>query len=241
MQPVALVTGASRGLGSDVCRELQKIGIVTVLTSLNEEEGLDAAARLREEQLDVFYQQLDVASWVSIEATKQYIQREFGRLDILINNPEIPKDQGLGGNPTPEAPFGVKADEIFRRTMDVNLYGVVRMCDMFAPMMKEQEFGRIVNVVCDLGELENTVSGYSAYPISQVAINGLTRTLAAELRDFPNIRVNSARGSWRDSNKMEEEDPSIPIKDVKNILWLATLPPTGPTGGFFRDGQPLPW
>ncbi|GAB4144879.1 MAG: SDR family oxidoreductase [Patescibacteria group bacterium] len=241
MNPVALVTGATSDLGQEVAKQLQARGINTIMASKDEQQGIDAANQIRQQGLDVFFQPLDVVSRLSIEALKTYVMHQFGRLDIIVNAEEIFEDLNLISTPTAGAPFGVTEEQYFERTMDVNLYGPLRLADTFTPMMKEAQFGRIVHVSSDLAELNNMEAGYPAYRLSKAALNGLTRTLAAELRQFPNIKVNSALVDWREPELADQPKKELKPEQVMNVVWLATLPQNGPTGGFFRNMQQVPW
>jgi NAD(P)-dependent dehydrogenase (short-subunit alcohol dehydrogenase family) len=214
MTRVALVTGANRGIGKDVCRQLAQQDITTLLTARSLEKARAAATDLAFES--IVPAQLDVTDAASIEALCQRVTKEFGRLDVLVNNAAINYD-----------------------TMETNVYGPWRMVQAFLPLLKKSEHPRIVNVSSGAGALTSMSGGTPAYSMSKAALNALTRMLAAELRRH-GILVNSICPGWVATDMGGAG--GRPVADgAKGIVWAALLPDDGPTGGFFRDGQPLDW
>jgi NAD(P)-dependent dehydrogenase (short-subunit alcohol dehydrogenase family) len=164
------------------------------------------------------------------------VKRIYGRLDILVNNAAILID----------APGGFKASlfdltsDTLRRTMETNLLGPVRLIQAAAPLMREQAYGRIVNISSGAGQLSDMGSGYPAYRMSKTALNALTRIAASELGGG-DIKVNAMCPGWVRTEMGGPDADRSPEEGADTAVWLATLPDTGPTGGFFRDRKPIAW
>jgi NAD(P)-dependent dehydrogenase (short-subunit alcohol dehydrogenase family) len=231
-QRVALVTGANRGIGFEICRQLAQRGIDVKLGARNVEKARDAADRLSSEGLSVAPLVLDVRSEASIKSVVEGIDREHGRLDILINNAGVFLDK----DGTAET---IDLDRV-RQTMETNLHGPIMLCQAVVPMMKRQGYGRIVNLASELASLTDMEALYPAYRMSKTALNAYSKILAQELAGS-GILVNSMCPGWV-KTEMGGPDAIREIEDsVDTALWLATLPDDGPTGGFFKDREPLPW
>lgn len=236
---VAVVTGANRGIGFETCRQLAKQGVQVILTSRDEAKGKAAAENLQAEGLDVKFYPLDVTSTDSIEHLAEFIRNEFGKLDILVNNAGILLDP-LGQQE--ENALHAKIDTI-RETMQTNVYGPLLLCQALIPLMKEQNYGRIVNVSSGIGQLsgmEKMSASYPGYRISKAGLNVVTRMLANELRDT-NILVNSVCPGWVKTDMGGPNAMRTVEQGADTIVWLATLPDDGPTNGFFRDRQLIDW
>jgi NAD(P)-dependent dehydrogenase (short-subunit alcohol dehydrogenase family) len=234
---IALVTGANRGLGFETSRQLARLGLKVVMTGRDEAKGREAAHTLANEGLDVLYHPLDVLSAQSVAAAARFAQIELGRIDVLVNNAGVMLD---GKSPRP-APAVLPTDpETFERTYAANLLGPVRLCQAIVPGMRERGWGRVVNVSSGLGQLADMRAGWPAYRSSKAALNALTRVLAAELAGT-NVLVNSVDPGWvRTDMGGAQADRSL-LEGSDTIVWAATLPDGGPSGGFFRDRQPIPW
>jgi NAD(P)-dependent dehydrogenase (short-subunit alcohol dehydrogenase family) len=228
---VALVTGANRGIGFEVCRQLGQRGYVVVLGSRDRERGAVAAARLRGEGLDIEACQLDVADPASVEAAVERIRREHGRLYALVNNAAILYDTWQRG---------VDADLAqVREAFDTNVLGAWRMVQAALPLLRASPTARIVNVSSGAGALTDMGGGTPAYRTSKAALNALTRVLAAELR-AERILVNAICPGWVATDMGGAG--GRPVSDgAAGIVWAVELPDDGPTSGFFRDGQPIAW
>ena len=151
-QRVAVVTGANRGIGFEICRQLAQKGILVVLTSPSEEKGLAACKQLEKEELNVRYCQLDVTRAAHINRLRSFLQKEFGRCDILVNNAGIFLDKiGLHDEGFPSI-FNADLKTI-RQTMETNVYGPLLLCQAIVPLMKENDYGRIVNLTSGMGQL----------------------------------------------------------------------------------------
>lgn len=229
---IALVTGANRGLGKEVCRQLAQEGYRVILTSRTEDKGRAALADIAQEDLDIVYHQLDVNNQQSIATIKAWIINTYGRLDVLVNNAGINYD--LWHN-------ALNADlEECHETMEANLFGPWRMAQTFIPLMQEKGFGRVVNLSSGAGALNGMDGGKPAYAMSKAALNVLTIKLA-HLTANDNILVNAVCPGWvRTDMGGKEATRSIP-EGAKGIVWAATIEDGGPTGGFFRDGERIAW
>lgn len=232
---IAVVTGGNRGLGFEASRQLAQQGDQVILTSRDEEKGKAAALQLENEGLDVIFHPLDVTSEESSKKLAEFIRQQFGRLNVLVNNAGIYLD-AKGGD---DSIFNAKIDTL-RQTLETNVYGVLRVTQALIPLMKEQNYGRIVNVSSGMGQLTDMQSGSTGYRISKTALNAITRILSSELQDT-NILVNSVCPGWVKTDMGGQEAPRTPEQGVDTIVWLATLPDKGATGGFFRDRQAIDW
>ena len=228
---IALVTGANRGIGFETCRQLSQLGLTVVLTSRDTVKGEIATKQLKDKGLDVVFHRLDVCAKNDIEYAFDKINQQCGQLDVLVNNAAILYDTFQSA---------LTADlEVVSKALITNLYGPWLLCQAFLPLMKGNGYGRIVNVSSGAGSLHYMGGGTPAYGISKAALNALTIKLASELSGT-GILVNSVDPGWvatdmggRGGRPVEE--------GAKGIVWAATLPDNGPSGGFFYDGKPEPW
>jgi NAD(P)-dependent dehydrogenase (short-subunit alcohol dehydrogenase family) len=226
MSTVALVTGGNRGIGREVCRQLAELGHTVVLTARSADAAVDAARAVNAEPLP-----LDVTDPASVAAAARWVGDRFGRLDVLVNNAAITYDTWQRA---------VDADlAVVREAAETNLYGPWLMVQEFLPLLRASGHGRIVNVSSEAASLASLGSGTPAYTASKVALNALTRMLAAELRG-DRILVNAICPGWV-ATDMGGQGGRPVAAGAAGIVWAATLPDSGPTGGFFRDGHPLPW
>jgi NAD(P)-dependent dehydrogenase (short-subunit alcohol dehydrogenase family) len=231
-QRIAVVTGANRGIGFEICRQLASRGIHVILTSRNEAEGKSACRQLEAQGLDVHYHQLDVTDPESIHRLESYLRREYGRLDILVNNAGVMLDE-------PASAFQVDLDTV-RATMETNVYGPLLLCQALIALMKQHRYGRLVNISSSMGQLANMGSGDLAYRMSKTCLNALTRVMAAELRGT-NILVNAVSPGWVGTDMGGPSAPRSVEEGADTAVWLATLPDGGPQGGFFHDRKAIPW
>ncbi len=231
-QRTAVVTGANRGIGLETCRQLAREGVKVILTARDEKKGQDACDTLKQESLDVLFHQLDVTDPGSINQLAGYVQEEFGRLDILVNNAAVFWDKGTAG-------LEVDVDTV-RQTMETNVYGPVLLCQTFIPLMKRHHYGRIVNVTSGLGSLTDMGGRWLAYRMSKTALNAVTRVLADEVRGT-NILINSVCPGWVKTEMGGPMAERSVAEGADSIVWLAFLPDDGPNGGLFQDRMPFPW
>lgn len=227
--PIAIVTGANRGIGLEVCRQLARLNYTVILGSRDPAKGERAAAQLNDSR--IIPRQLDVSDADSIERLRDWVADEFGILDVLVNNAAIHYDTWQRA---------VNADlNVVQEAMETNVYGAWRMVQAFLPMLRKSQHGRIVNVSSEAGSLASMGGGTPAYSMSKVALNALTRMLAAELRSS-HILVNAVCPGWV-ATDMGGSGGRPVHEGAASVVWAATLPDDGPTGGFFRDGKPLRW
>lgn len=230
---IALVTGANRGIGYEVCRQLADVGMHVILTSRDVAKGEAAAQAIQHEGKDVRFHQLDVSDESSVDATLQFVRAEYGRLDVLVNNAAVYLDNGL-------SVFDVDMATA-RTTMDINFYGVLHMCRAFVPLMREKGYGRVVNVSSGSGQINDLDMSTPFYSISKTALNALTRVIANEVRRNTDIKVNAMCPGWvRTDMGGMNADRSVE-EGADTAIWLATLPSNGPSSGFFRDRKPIEW
>jgi NAD(P)-dependent dehydrogenase (short-subunit alcohol dehydrogenase family) len=226
---VALVSGGNRGIGLEVCRQLDERGYTVVMGSRDGEKGRIAAEGL---EWNVIPQQLDVADAGSVDRMAAFIEEEFGQLDILVNNAGISNDEGQRG---------VDADlDRVKESLEANLFGAWRLCEMAIPLMRRNGYGRIVNVSTGLAALEDMGGGSPGYRVSKTALNALTRILASELRGS-GILVNAINPGWVQTDMGGSGATRSVEEGAEALVWAATLPNSGPTGGFFQDRRPVPW
>ncbi len=230
---IAVVTGANRGIGFEICRQLAKKGVRVILTSRDEAKGRLAVARLREEGLEVNYQRLDVTDAENIRRFARKLEEDFGGADILVNNAGI-MIEPRGGRALDSQV------QTYRDTLETNVFGPLLMCQALAPAMRRKNYGRIVSLASRLGQLADMGGGTPAYRMSKTALNVLTRMLALELADT-NILVNSMCPGWVKTDMGGPEANRTVEEGADTAVWLATLANGGPTGQFFRDRQPIAW
>ena len=228
---IALVTGANRGIGFEVCRQLGNLGFTVLLSARDSVKGEAAANLLAGNGLEVIFYRLDVSNKNHIQRIYDEVKQEFGRLDVLVNNAAILYDLGKQA---------INADlDMVNKALVTNLYGPWLLCQAFIPLMQRNRYGRIVNVSSGAGSLHYMEGGTPAYGISKVALNALTRKLAAEISGN-GILVNAVDPGWV-ATDMGGHGGRPVEEGAKGIVWAATLPDNGPNGGFFHDGKPEPW
>jgi NAD(P)-dependent dehydrogenase (short-subunit alcohol dehydrogenase family) len=230
-QRIAIVTGANRGIGLEVCRQLAQQGYQVVLTSRNEAKGQAAAAALRQTGANIVYHPLDVTSQVSVQQLQTFVVNELGHVDALINNAAVYLDEGRNV-------LDVEMD-IFHTTLETNTYGPLMLCQALVPLMVKQGYGRVVNVSSGSGQLASMGGDTPAYCLSKIALNALTIMVANTVKG-KNILVNAVCPGWVRTDMSPNGTRSVE-EGADTIVWLATLPNGGPSGGFFRDRKPIPW
>jgi NAD(P)-dependent dehydrogenase (short-subunit alcohol dehydrogenase family) len=235
MQKVALVTGGNRGLGFETCRQLGQLVFHVLLTSRDPSLGEEAVASLLKEGLEVSFHQLDVTVQEQISEVCDLMVSEYERVDVLINNAGV----NLDGNMS----IWDVSDSMFEETFTVNFFGPMRLTRGLIPLMKNNNYGRVVNVSSGLGSLSamgNMLGRMPAYRTSKAALNALTQLMASEVKGF-DIKINTMSPGWVRTRMGGQGAPRDVEQGVDTIVWLATLPAKGPTGGFFMDRKRHPW
>jgi NAD(P)-dependent dehydrogenase (short-subunit alcohol dehydrogenase family) len=232
---VALITGAYRGLGLETGRQLAERGYSVVLTGRDIARGTEAAETLHRPGGDVRFHRLDVTEEASIQALAVYLRGKFPRLDVLINNAGIYPDAEYSSGAA--SAFAADLDTV-RRGLETNTLSALRMCQVMIPLMHGR--GRVVNVSSGMGQLTEMNGCCPGYRLSKTALNAVTRIFADELRETA-VKVNSVCPGWVRTDMGGPEAPRSVAEGAAGIVWAATLPDDGPTGGFFRDGLPIPW
>lgn len=225
---IALVTGGNRGIGLEISRQLSAQGLRVILTSRDARKGQAAAERIGTDFLA-----LDVSSPQSVHAVYEQVVRQYGRLDVLVNNAGVYLDEGVS--------LLEIAPEMFEETFAVNTFGAFYMSQAFIPLMRRHNYGRVVNVSSGYGQWSSTASSDTgAYKLSKLALNGMTRMMAAELART-NIKVNVFDPGWVRTDMGGSNAPRTVEQGADTAVWLATLPDNGPTGGFFYERKPAAW
>jgi len=226
---LALVTGANRGIGFEVARELGRDGMHVLLAARDRAKGEAAATTLAGEGLDITPVELDVADPETTAAVvRAAIDGAGGRLDVLVNNAGV-----YPGGRASEIDF-----DVVESTWQANAAGAWRVAVAALPTMREG--ARIVNVSSGAGSLTSMDGSMPAYNVSKAALNAITRVLAADLRSR-GILVNSVCPGWVRTDMGGRGATRSVEEGAASVLWAARLGPDGPTGGFFRDGRPVPW
>lgn len=232
---VALVTGANKGLGLEISRQLAAKGIIVVLGARSLEKATAAAKQLESEGLRAYPVQLDVKSEKDIVALPEFFKSRFGRLDILVNNAGVNHD------------FESEVTgETLRKTYEANVIGPYEITRALLPLLKQSPAGRIVNQSSILGSLTTISSGQggsfatAAYCSSKAALNMLTVISAQQLADTK-VKVNAAHPGWVKTDMGGKNAQLDVTEGAKTAVELATLPEDGPTGGYFHLGKTLPW
>jgi NAD(P)-dependent dehydrogenase (short-subunit alcohol dehydrogenase family) len=229
--PVAVVTGASRGIGLEICRQLAALGYVVLLGSRDLRTAELVAKDLDPELARVVPVHVEVDNSVNIEQLGEWVRERYGRVDAIVNNASTAPDLwGIAGS-TDLSPVA--------EALDVNLFGAWRVSQALLPLLRSSPRPRIVNVSSESGSIALMHGGRPAFSVSKAALNALTRTMAGELyRDgilvnavCPGpVNTDGARGSGRSA-----------AQGAASVVWAVTLPNGGPTGTFTRDGRELPW
>lgn len=229
---VALVTGGNRGIGYELVRQLAMDGFKVILTSRNSESRHKAVQKLKDSHLDVSFLTMDINNQTSIRQAAATVNEQYGRLDVLINNAGIylDKNQTL-----------VNMDPyVLEKTLTTNFFGAYHVIRSFMPLMEQQAYGRIINVSSEYGAMSEMSSpGVGAYKLSKFILNGLTQLMAAESNN--DIKINAVDPGWVSSDMGGPSAPRTPEQAARSILWLATIGPEGPSGGFFKDGKQIDW
>jgi NAD(P)-dependent dehydrogenase (short-subunit alcohol dehydrogenase family) len=231
MRAASVVTGANRGIGLEVVRQLANRGQVVYLGSRELQSGNAAAEPLLAAGLDVRPVALDVTDPATLNALAAQISEEHDQLDVLVNNAAIHYDTWESAVEADLATVG--------QAIETNVLGAWQTTQALLPLLRLSSHARIVNVSSGAGSLTDMGGGIPAYRITKASLNALTRMWAAELTKPP-ILVNSICPGWV-ATDMGGPGGRPVSEGAQGIVWAATLPDNGPTGGFFRDQHPIPW
>jgi NAD(P)-dependent dehydrogenase (short-subunit alcohol dehydrogenase family) len=229
-QKTALVTGANKGIGFEVARELARMGLRVFLGARNAKTGQAAAEKLSNEG-KVSFLEIDVSDAVSIRRAAEQFAREAECLDVLVNNAGILLEEDKDAlTVTPK---------IFETTLRTNTLGPWLVAQAFVPLLKKSAEARIVNVSSGGGQLEDGADGWApGYCVSKTALNGVTAQLAAAL---PKFAVNSVCPGWVRTDMGGENASRSVAEGAATIVWLATDAPHNLTGKFVKDRKVIPW
>ena len=246
-QKIAFITGGNRGLGFQTALDLKNAGPVKVIIgSRDPKQGEKALDQLRAAGVDADAIPFDITKESDHKAAYDYFNSKYGRLDILVNNAGIAAGKFPGTGPEHSA-SDVPLD-ILRKVFETNFFAPVALTKTLLPLLKKSPAGRIVNLSSILGSLTLHADPNSpiyhaksfAYDASKTALNAFTVHLAYELRGTK-IKVNSAHPGWVKTDMGGDQAPMELTEGSKTSVELATLPDSGPTGGYFHLGQTLPW
>jgi NAD(P)-dependent dehydrogenase (short-subunit alcohol dehydrogenase family) len=225
----ALVTGANRGIGLEVGRQLADLGLSVILTARDRGLGEAAAAELATGGRSVRFEALDVADPGAAAALAERLARDGVAVDVLVNNAGVyPAGRVLD-----------TTDEAMAEALAVNYWGAFHCCRAFVPGMVAGGYGRVVNVSSGAGSFDDGIPGPAAYGISKAALNALTLKLALEVPDA--VKVNAVCPGWVRTRMGGDGAPRDVARGAETVVWAATLRDDGPSGGFFRDRRSIPW
>ena len=232
--PIALVTGANRGLGFEIARQLLARGLRVVLTGRDEAATSRALEALGAAGKNALAVRLDVTDPASIAAARRTAEERLGPVDVVVNNAAVLIHET-------DEPLSIPRDA-FRTTFDTNLFGAIEVCRVFVPRMAERGYGRVVNMSSGVGQFARLSTYAPAYSISKAALNAFTRVLAATYQGRRGgVLVNAVDPGWVRTDMGGKSAPRSVEQGADTAVWLATLPESGPTGGFFRDRRGIPW
>jgi len=227
MTSVALVTGSSRGIGLEVAKQLAARDYRVIVTSRNEKSAAAAATKIGSHAVA---HALDTSDAASIRRLAVWVKHEFAQLDVVVNNAGILLGEGMSILDTPP--------EIFEKTMRTNALGPLLVTQAVAPLLRRSKTARVVNVSSGAGQISSMTSYAPAYSISKAALNAITVMLANAL---PQARVNCVDPGWVRTDMGGRNAPRSVEEGAETIIWLATLPDDGPTGGYFHDRRRIAW
>lgn len=236
MKKIAIVTGANRGLGLATSEALVQRGFKVIMAMRSPDKAQKELNALKMKGADIVPMKLDLSQEKSIHDFVETIKKEYGFVDVLINNAGILIDSEDGGN---TSLFKTKASTI-QKTFNTNTLGPFLLTQKIFPLMKQEGYGRIVNVSSGMAQLSEPQKASAAYRLSKTALNMVTNLFASEVGDA-DICVNAISPGWvRTDMGGPHADRSVE-QGIKGVLWAAMLPKGGPNGTFTRDGEKIPW
>ncbi|MGO9411714.1 MAG: SDR family oxidoreductase [Spirochaetia bacterium] len=236
----ALVTGANKGIGFEIARQLGRQGIIVLVGARSAERGKEAARKLREDGVEAREIVIDVTDEASIRSAVKEITDAYGRLDILVNNAGISRERGQKPSDT--------AVQAVRETFETNVFGVVAVTNAMLPLLRRSSTGRIVNLSSTMGSLAfaaDPTSPYAnlmllAYNSSKAAVNSITLEYAKELRGTP-IKINAVSPGYVSTDLNQHRGNLTPEQGAVAAVRLALIANDGPSGSFQDLNGPTPW
>jgi NAD(P)-dependent dehydrogenase (short-subunit alcohol dehydrogenase family) len=229
--PIIVVTGGNRGIGYEICRQLAGRGVQVVLTARKSEAGERAVKKLAVQNVSARFHPLNVTEPKSVAALRDFLERTFGHLDVLINNAGIIMGEDASG-------LEVKLSTV-RTTLETNTLAPLHLAQTLAPLLKRGRAARIVNMSSGMGALSDMEGGYAAYRISKAALNAVTGILAAELRGA--VAINSMCPGWVKTDMGGANAERDVSQGADTAVWLARDASQDLTGKFVRDHKVIPW
>ena len=230
---ITLITGANKGIGFETARQLGAQGMTVLAAARDEERGREAERALRDGGADAHFVQLDVTDAKSVQRAAEWIDREYGRLDVLVNNAGTASVARRGALPSQTS-----LDDM-RAVYEINVFGVVAVTNAMLPLLRRAPAARIVNVSSEVGSitsqsdpaspLSQMMPPSAQYPSSKAALNMLTAMYAKELRDTP-IKVNAANPGYTATDFNDHRGFRSAAEGAEPSVYLATLPDDSPSG-----------
>lgn len=245
---IALITGANKGIGFAIARQLGEQGITILMGARNKERGEAAARHLREHGIETHALQLDVTRQATIDAAAAWIEQTYGKLDILVNNAGINVELSEREEDLPTLPSQVALEDL-RKTFETNVFGVFAVTRAMLPLLRRAQAGRIVNLSSEMGSMSRRsdpttqvakVPPFLAYDASKAAVNSMTVSLAYELRDT-SMKVNAVGPGYVSTDGNYHRGYLTPEQGARPPVTFATLAADGPSGGFFTQEGAIPW
>ena len=232
-EKTALVTGANKGIGLEIARQLARAGFRVFLTARSRQRGEETVHKLQEDGLNVEFLQLDVTDETSIEQLAKELASRIDRLDVLVNNAGILLD-------APNASVLEVEPDVIVQTLQTNTLGPLRLIQKLVPLFAKSDAGKVINVSSGGGQLADMGDWAPAYSLSKTALNAVTGMMAAALKD-KHIAVNSICPGWVRTDMGGSGAPRSVEQGADTVTWLATEAPSDLTGKFLRDRTVIPW
>jgi NAD(P)-dependent dehydrogenase (short-subunit alcohol dehydrogenase family) len=228
---IALVTGANKGIGYEIARQLGAKGYHVLVGARKTEAGNLAVASLQKGGASAEFVEIDVSDRASIQKAAKVVAAHFDHLDALVNNAAIMEDK---------ANIAEVSDELLLRTLKTNTLGPLLVTQAFLPLLTKSPGATVVNMSSGLGQLSDMADTYPAYSISKTSLNAVTRQFAAALRD-KGVTVNSVCPGWVKTDMGGANAPRTVQQGADTVTWLATEASRDLTGQFLRDRNVIPW